>query len=309
MNSTQKPCIWYDMLHVFHSGEEMHPEHPERVRTIVAHVRKVYGTALDWYVLHEDFSIPACKQIGQEGNGEGKNELTEKVDWQLTHDGDTYITKYTDTLCRRGQWILSTVIENIVYGGLRSAFVLIRPPGHHASMTSGPRGFCHLNNVWVAVEELNRRRVRRIGILDWDVHHGDGTEECVRANKHRIPGVRFVSMHAYGDGIYPGTGASSEDANVLNIGLPRNTRADTYMHVFTTRAIPYIGKPDVLIVSAGYDAHYRDPMLLMKLRSSTYRQMSEAIRQIGCPVLFVLEGGYAPDVLAECVGETLAPWI
>jgi acetoin utilization deacetylase AcuC-like enzyme len=309
MNSNKTPCIWYDMLHVFHAGEDMHPEHPERVNAVVAHLRKLYGSTLQWNVLHEEFNITTCRRIGQDETNLQNNELSEKLEWQLTHDGDTYITKYTDTLCRRGQWILSTVIENIVYGGLRSAFVLIRPPGHHASTKSGPRGFCHLNNVWVAVEEFNRRRVRHIGILDWDVHHGDGTEICVRDNKHRIPGIRFVSMHAYGNGIYPGTGANSEDEHVLNIGLPRNTSANTYIHLFKTKALPYIGKPDVLIVSAGYDAHYRDPMLLMKLRSTTYRQMSEAIREIGCPVLFVLEGGYAPDVLAKCVGETLAPWI
>jgi acetoin utilization deacetylase AcuC-like enzyme len=116
-------------------------------------------------------------------------------------------------------------------------------------------------------------------------------------------------MHAYGDGIYPGTGANSEDSHVMNIALPRNTRADAYIHMFKSKVLPYIGKPDVIIISAGYDAHYRDPMMLMKLRSSTYRQMSEAIHAIGCPVLFILEGGYAPDVLAECVGETLAPWV
>lgn len=319
-SNTQRPSLWYDMLHVFHTGDDMHPEHPDRVRAIVKRLRRRMKGLLTWNVLHEEFTTSACRAKGTEieehgGHDENyeENPYNEggpsATQWQLTADGDTYITDYTTTLCERAQWILSNAIESIVYDGQQCTFVCIRPPGHHASSTGRPSGFCHLNNAWVAVEEFHRRRIRSIGILDWDVHHGDGTEECMHTHSRRIPGVRFASIHAFGDGVYPGTGASGQNGNVLNVGLPSHTRADTYMHMFRTRVMPFLGRPDVLIVSAGYDAHYRDPMQLMKLRTSTYRQMSEAVKQIGCPVLFLLEGGYAPEVLAECVEETLGPWV
>jgi len=318
--TTQKPIVWYDMLHVFHAGDDMHPEHPDRVRAIVKRLRQKMKGLLTWNVLHEEFSVDACRLKGEEVEEHGASDENYEnnpyneggpstTPWQLTADGDTYITDYTGTLCERAQWILSNSIESIVYGSQRCTFVFIRPPGHHAPPTGQPSGFCHLNNAWVAVEELHRRRIRSIGILDWDVHHGDGTEACVRAHSRRIPGVRFASIHAFGEGVYPGTGKTKEDGNVLNIGLPPHTRTNAYMRMFESRVIPFLGRPDVLIVSAGYDAHYRDPMQLMKLRSATYQQMSLAVLAIGCPVLFLLEGGYAPDVLAECVEETLTPWL
>lgn len=314
MNTTN-PHIWFDTAHVYHHGDDMHPENPERVQEIVRHLLYAFRTSLNWHVMNRVGEIVL-------DNGENAKLFSEReppaivyndgstpeVKWQRVIDGDMYYSEYTDTICKRGSGMIADVIEHIAYKNIGCAFVAIRPPGHHVGATSGPQGFCHQNNVWKAVEEFERRHIHNIGILDWDVHHGDGTEDLVRRNRAEYPGVKFVSIHAYGPGIYPGTGKSSEDDAVLNIGLKRNTNSSDYLKAFREKALPFLGKPDVLIVSAGYDAHYRDPMLLMKLRSWTYGHMSGALKEIGCPVLFMLEGGYSPEALAESVEETLKPW-
>lgn len=314
--NAMNPHIWFDTAHIYHHGDDMHPENPERVQEIVEHLLRVFGTALNWHVMDN-----ASKIIINNGDNkalfntyahppDAYNEgSTPDVKWQRVIDGDMYYSEYTDAICRRGLLMIADAIDYIVYKDVKCAFIAIRPPGHHVGLTSGPQGFCHQNNVWKAVEEFGRRRIRSIGILDWDVHHGDGTEDLVRRNKAEYPGVKFVSIHAYGPGIYPGTGKSSQDDTVLNIGLKRNTNSSDYLNAFRNKALPFLGKPDVLIVSAGYDAHYRDPMLLMKLRSWTYGHMSLALKEIGCPVLFMLEGGYSPEALAESVDETLKPWV
>jgi acetoin utilization deacetylase AcuC-like enzyme len=302
MNISQ-PHVWYDKSHIHHCGDDMHPENPERVKAIVRRLKGNLSDSIIWHAYND-----SIQDITEEDNEmAGENDRV-KHEWHTT-DGDTYYTAYTHIICNRGILMIAEAIENITYHGLRCGFVFVRPPGHHVGMTTGAQGFCHLNSVWIAVEEFNKRRVRKIGILDWDVHHGDGTENCVRENAKRIPGIRFVSLHAYGTGIYPGTGANSKDEHVLNVALPVGTKGPAYMTALQTQAIPFLGTPDVLIVSAGYDGHFRDPMQYMKLRSDTYRHMSEAVKGIGCPVLFVLEGGYCPEAVAESIEETLKVWI
>jgi acetoin utilization deacetylase AcuC-like enzyme len=315
MNYTN-PHIWFDTAHVYHHGDDMHPENPERVKEIVLRLQSAFYGKLNWHVMDTTGSIildngENSKLFNSQGPPTAvyNNGGTPDVKWKRVIDGDMYYSEYTDAICKRGLSMISDAIEHVVYRGVQCAFIAIRPPGHHVGGTSGPQGFCHQNNVWKAVEELGRRRIRNIGILDWDVHHGDGTEDLVRQNKVEYPGVKFVSIHAYGPTVYPGTGKTSEDDTVMNIGLKKGTTSTEYLKAYREKAVPFLGKPDVLIVSAGYDAHYRDPMLLMKLRSNTYGIMSTVLKDIGCPVLFMLEGGYSPEALAESVEETLKPWI
>ena len=117
-------------------------------------------------------------------------------------------------------------------------------------------------------------------------------------------------MHAYGSGIFPGTGSSKDNTeNILNIPMRCGTHSTEYLNNFTEQALPFLGRPDVIIVSAGYDAHTRDPMMLMNLQTYVFHTMSASLKELKCPVLFVLEGGYNPEVLAECVEATLTPWM
>jgi acetoin utilization deacetylase AcuC-like enzyme len=117
-------------------------------------------------------------------------------------------------------------------------------------------------------------------------------------------------MHAFGPGIFPGTGSASTD-RILNIPLPLKTTSETYIMHFHTQVMPFLaqGKPDIVIISAGYDGHEKDPMNLLQLREQTYAHMSSQLQMLDCPVLFLLEGGYNPVVLASCVEATLRPWL
>jgi acetoin utilization deacetylase AcuC-like enzyme len=287
------PHVWYDPSHSLHFGSDMHPEHPARVDAIVKKLQE--NTRLVWHVC-SPLQVPSV-------------EITNKSkQWKLLDDGDCYKTAYTEKITRRVCVMIHEACMVIANKISRCVFVLARPPGHHADMRTGPRGFCHINNIWTAVEFFHSHKVKKIAILDWDVHHGDGTEALVRQHVHRISGIRFVSIHAYGAGVYPGTGKTSKDENVMNIGLPIGTTPESYLDIFRTQVIPYLEKPDILLVSAGYDAHKDDPMNYLKLKTETYAEMSKSLQGLDCPVMFILEGGYNPSALADSVHATLMSW-
>lgn len=283
--------IWFDAAQALHTGDQTHPECPLRVTKIIDTLKTIYDKVTIY--AYKDFEFPITLESYKQGRT-----------WKLI-DGDTYETKYTKTLVERGK----DMIVNAITSKSPVGFVLIRPPGHHASPTK-PAGFCHFNNIWFAAEVAITNGYKKIAILDWDVHHGDGTEKYVRLAKE--PRIKFVSIHAYGPGIYPGTGNKSKTLEgVLNIPLARGTEPKEYLEAFHERAMPFLceeGNPDLILVSAGYDAHKDDPMELMNLEENTYMEMSETLKSVGCPILFILEGGYNPDALGKCVVATLKPW-
>lgn len=279
--------VYYSEAHKAHLSDEMHPENPLRVENIMATLRPSLGTGIHVHVF-DDKGLPT--------------KVTKK--WLLS-DGDTYVTDQTNAVLETSRLMIAAAVSH----NNHVSFVLCRPPGHHAS-PGRVSGFCHENNAWYAVTQLVGRGVRNICIYDMDAHHGDGTEVCVRANTaSEYAGVRFVSTHAYGAGIYPGSGAASKDEKVLNLPLRRGTGVSAYMRVFRNDVLPFIGKPEILIVSAGYDAHENDPMQLLKLKTSTYGAIAEGLKDLGVPVLFLLEGGYNTMVLGACVMDTIHPWL
>jgi acetoin utilization deacetylase AcuC-like enzyme len=285
--------IWFDGAHSLHAGSKMHPESPTRLDAIIGKLKSDVDQSKIKIHYKLDSEVPLTIQFYKEGRS-----------WRLV-DGDTYETKYTHILVSRGR----EMITDAVASKSRVGFVLIRPPGHHAS-ADGAAGFCHFNNVWYAGQVALTAGYKNIVILDWDAHHGDGTENHVKIAKD--PRIKFVSLHAYGDGIYPGSGGKSNIlSGILNIPLEQGTGPKEYLEAFTERVLPFMcedWKPDLVLVSAGYDAHKDDPMGLMNLEDNTYRVMSSALKDIGCNVLFMLEGGYNPAVLANCVVATLEPW-
>jgi acetoin utilization deacetylase AcuC-like enzyme len=276
--------IYHSKSHQAHAWIEPHPENPLRVENIIKVLMPSIksGNA----ILH---SFRDCK-----GLGEGRA-------WML-EDGDTYVTDSTSDVLLVTKEMISAAAKDLV----DCSFVMCRPPGHHASVA--PSGFCHENNAWFAATELTKKGLKNICIFDMDAHHGDGTEACVRLGRHEYEGVRFVSTHAFGKGIYPGTGDACSEKRILNLPLSRRTGPYIYLKVLQNDVIPFIGKPDVLIVSAGYDTHIEDPMKLMNLKTHTYGQIGKALKNIGVPILFLLEGGYNTSVLGDCVKETLTPW-
>jgi acetoin utilization deacetylase AcuC-like enzyme len=292
-----KPIVYYNPTHKCHTHGSMHPEAPQRVEAIMARLQPsiddgdlVLQTFDPIHPLHIERPIRS---------------------WKLK-DGDTYFTPYTNDVLAISYRMIGQAVDDLLSEKTRCAFVLCRPPGHHAS-SKGPSGFCLENNVWTAVQKLHKAGKYKIGIYDWDVHHGDGTEDLIeKAVGSEYDSLRFVSTHAYGHGIFPGTGAYKKTNRILDLPLPKKTGGSIFFTTFRNDVVPFLktgGDLDLLIVSAGYDAHRNDPMELMRLETEVYGYMAKMLQSFHVPILFLLEGGYSPSALADSVLETLKPFM
>ncbi|MHB8075964.1 histone deacetylase family protein [Desulfosporosinus fructosivorans] len=185
--------------------------------------------------------------------------------------------------------------EARVRGEISNGFVMARPPGHHSGATSwGNRGFCSLNNEAILVNHLRARfGIKKIAIVDTDVHHGDGTQDIF----YHDPNVLFISLHQDGRTLFPGSGFVNEKGGpnawdqTLNIPLPPGTGDEGYHYVLENWVLPRLQSfaPDLIINSAGQDNHFTDPLASMKLTANGYGRITELLQ----PDLAVLEGGYS----------------
>jgi acetoin utilization deacetylase AcuC-like enzyme len=219
-----------------------------------------------------------------------------------------------DTTVSTGSWNAATravggvveAAEKVIRGELDAAFCLSRPPGHHA-LADRAMGFCLFNNVAVAARSTIRRGLAsRVAIVDIDVHHGNGTEAIF----YDDPNVLYLSTHQYP--YYPGTGALTDcgvgagDGSTVNLPFPAGVGDDTYRQAMDKVICPVLRRfePDALLISLGFDAHWRDPLARIQLSLNGYRQLLGELRSLAqsiCSgrIVFVLEGGYDLEVLAK----------
>lgn len=202
-------------------------------------------------------------------------------------------------------------VDALLAGTIDRAFVIARPPGHHATPTRS-MGFCLLNTAAIAAEHARAHGAERVAILDWDVHHGNGTQDTFYGRSD----VFYCSLHQ--SPFYPGTGLARETGAgagvgaTLNLPLPAGTDGETYLDVVRRIVIPALDRfaPDLLIVSAGYDAHQDDPLGSLELTDEDFadlmREATLLADQHGGRLLVVLEGGYDVDALARCVAGAIA---
>lgn len=206
------------------------------------------------------------------------------------------------------------LVERVLDGRARSGFALVRPPGHHARPDAG-MGFCIFNNIAIAAKRALALGIQRILILDFDVHHGNGTQEAFYDDNR----VLFIDIHQ--DDLFPKHSGSidekGKDAGLgftVNIPLPDSCFDDDYLRVLEKQIKPLAlnFKPELILVSAGFDAHEDDPLASMRLSSKGYGQIAKQIKAIAnasCDgkCIFFLEGGYNPENLAndvfECIHE------
>ncbi|MGF1514106.1 MAG: histone deacetylase [Elainellaceae cyanobacterium] len=218
-------------------------------------------------------------------------------------DADTVVSPQSFDVA---QLAVSAWLDSVDYAHQhqRPSYALTRPPGHHALADRG-MGFCLLSNAAIAAHyALTLPGVGRIAILDWDVHHGNGTQAIVEANPH----IAYCSLHEFPH--YPGTGLASETGrhhNVLNIPMAAGCDVDDYDQALRDGALPFLRQwqPDLLIVSAGYDASREDPLSRQNLRPKDYGLLTQQCLDVTPAIAFGLEGGYAHRDLAACVLSTL----
>jgi acetoin utilization deacetylase AcuC-like enzyme len=222
-----------------------------------------------------------------------------------------------DTGLNAASWEAATLASGAAIGAVESAlsgtaaFAIARPPGHHAGRDYG-MGFCLLNNAAIAAEHARSQGVDRIAILDWDVHHGNGTQDIFYADG----GVLYLSVHQ--SPFYPGTGAAREvgkgqgEGLTANVPLPARSGEDDYAAAFAGFFVPILRefRPELLIVSAGYDAHAKDLIGGMRLQSPSFgrfaAELAAVAREVGAaPLALLLEGGYNLDALTESVAATV----
>ena len=203
------------------------------------------------------------------------------------------------------------MVEALMAGEAAAGFCGMRPPGHHA-LPATAMGFCLFNNVAVAARHaLDVLGARRVFVLDWDVHHGNGTNDIF----HTSPAVLFASIHQRP--LYPGTGAIGDVGSgagvghTLNLPVPPGAGEDLWLALIEHIAMPAARafEPDLVLVSAGYDAHRADPLASCILEASSFAEMTRHVRglaaEAGVPLGFVLEGGYDLGALAASVVATL----
>ncbi len=224
--------------------------------------------------------------------------------------GDTYATPQSPEAASLSAGGLIQVIDTILDGYAHRGFALIRPPGHHATATQA-MGFCIFNNVAIAARYLQQKGLQRVMIVDFDVHHGNGTQDIF----YHDADVLYVSTHQWG--IYPGTGYLREigegngEGTTINIPLPARAGDESFQIIFAELIRPAANRfsPDALLVSAGFDAHWSDPLASLQLTTLGYQRIAAELVQIAgehCQdrVIFTLEGGYDPEALAENVFAT-----
>ncbi len=226
-------------------------------------------------------------------------------------DPDTFVTPASWEAARQAVGAALAVTQAVLDGRARVGFALARPPGHHAT-PGRAMGFCLLNNVAIAARHAQAKGAARVMIVDFDVHHGNGTQAVFEAD----PSVFFLSTHQWG--IYPGTGHWEEigrgkgAGTVINVPLPGGS-GDRTVDQVCQRLLPPLAErfqPDLLLVSAGYDAHWRDPLAGLLWSEGAYYFLGQRLRALAqdhCQgrLVFVLEGGYDPAALAAGVRATL----
>lgn len=297
--------VIYSQDFLRHDTGSFHPEKSERLTAIVEGLKQVdWAERIDWQLptpINQREVLAYVKQIHTLEYIKRLQHIAQSGGGYL--DGDTPVSpqSYEIALLAVSAWLDG--IDSITTRN-NPAFVLARPPGHHATSTTG-MGFCLLSNAAIAANyALQQPRIERVAILDWDVHHGNGTEAIVENN----PQIAYCSLHQYP--CYPGTGKKSDQGkhhNVLNIPMLPGSTITNYQSVFSQQVVPFLSgfQPDLIIISAGYDANNEDTIANISLQPEDYGLLTKYVLQITRRLLFGLEGGYHLETLTQSVISTL----
>jgi acetoin utilization deacetylase AcuC-like enzyme len=289
-----------------HEMGEGHPESPQRLRSVMAALQA---------------SGLASRLVAREAREARREELERVHSAEYVEaifaaapergyaflDPDTSMNAKSLSAALRAAGAVAQATDMVMAGEASSAFCAVRPPGHHAT-PSRPMGFCIFNNVAVGARHaLEAHGLERVCVLDFDVHHGNGTEDAF----HEDPRVMLCStfQHPY----YPYCGANSGNDHIINVPLPAMTDGKGFREAVERAWIPALDRfrPQLVFVSAGFDAHREDPLAYLKLGDEDYRWVTEKLLEVAARhakgrVVSTLEGGYNVTALGRCVVEHVA---
>ena len=287
---------------------EPHPENPGRLKAIQG---KIESSKIYPHLIFPEPRRATADELTANHDPSHINHVRNSCRNGVQNlDGDTVICpdSWDAAILSAGAGL--TAVDQIVTGQLDNAFTAVRPPGHHAEKDRS-MGFCLFNNVAIAARyAIKKHGLNRVCIFDWDVHHGNGTQHSFYSD----PSVHYSSIHQYP--FYPGTGDKDETGigdglgTTLNFPLDAFNGDQTYLDIVKNKLIPVIQsfKPDLIIISAGFDAHEDDPLAQMRVSSSCYGKMTDMVLKAAENIcngrlLSMLEGGYNHTALADSVLE------
>jgi acetoin utilization deacetylase AcuC-like enzyme len=318
-SAPNKVAIFYSDEFLLHDTGANHPENADRLKTVVARLKnnKQFSASLIW----PDFA-PATKQqlalvhsaaylqlVEDETNALGKPSSTNHRLASLS-TGDTVISPHTQAVAKLAVGAGIAASDAVMAGRAAAAFAIVRPPGHHATQSRG-MGFCVYNHIAVAARYLQKQHgIKRILIVDFDVHHGNGTQDIF----YEDDSVFYFSVHQHP--LYPGTGKPAETGAgkgvgyTLNVALPAGSGDEALLNAVRQQLKPAMEtfKPEFILVSAGFDSHSNDPLGRLAYSDAGYAQVAKELAAIAKRsakgrMLYMLEGGYNPENIANSVSQ------
>jgi acetoin utilization deacetylase AcuC-like enzyme len=291
-----------------HQTPPGHPERPERAEIMDA-------VAARWRDRGTEIVAPRAattEQLARVHDREHLRRMSETVGRSKQLDPDTYTSPESHEIALLAAGAAIDAVERVMGGSHHAAVAMVRPPGHHAERDRA-MGFCLFNNVAVAAAHARAEGAAKVAIVDYDVHHGNGTQHIFEADPH----VLYISTHQFP--YYPGTGAAEEVGReagkgfTVNVPLEVGAVDEDYQLVFGSVVLPVLRQfePDLILVSAGFDAHERDPLGGMRLSTAAFAAMTQDLRAVAeecCRgrIVSVTEGGYDLQALAASLDGVIA---
>ena len=269
---TDEPCTSY--------SQAGHPERPQRITTTVERLKRQAELPLTW--------VTPTRVTDEQILRAHTPAVLERLTRPENFDADTPFFDNIATLARTSAAAALDAL-NLARAG-QAVFSLMRPPGHHATRENS-MGFCYLNNVAIAALAARADGAKRVAVFDFDVHHGNGTEDILRNQA----GLEFFSVHQHP--AYPGTGVENAGYNCFNYPVTPGIPREAYRAVLA-RALDDLRsyRPDVIGVSAGFDAYARDPLADGSLLAEDFHWLGASLRNLNIPFFSLLEGGYSRDL-------------